>query len=178
MALYGNSHLTGNERFFDDNEIIVTKTDLSGKLTYANRTFLNTAGYSESECMGKPHNLIRHPDMPRSVFSMLWDTIEDGKEIFAYVINRSKNGDHYWVLAHVTPSIDQGGNIVGYHSNRRVPNRLVVEQSIVPFYKDLISIEKAASSHKEGMAKAVAKVKEVVSQKHTEFNEFILSLGS
>ena len=65
--------------------------------------------------------------MPRCVFELLWNTVQDGKELFAYVNNRSSNGDNYWVFAHVTPSFDTTGNIVGYHSNRRVPNREVLE---------------------------------------------------
>jgi PAS domain S-box-containing protein len=78
---------TGRERTWGDEEIIVSKTDLKGIITYANRTFLNVAGYTEEEVLGKPHNMIRHPDMPRCVFKLLWDTIESGNEIFAYVKN-------------------------------------------------------------------------------------------
>jgi len=118
--------LTNVEQFFEENEIIVSKTDLKGRLTYCNDVFLRIAGYEEKECLGKPHNMIRHPDMPRAVFDLLWETLHDGREIFAYVVNRCKNGDHYWVLAHVTPSIDGSGNINGYHSNRRVPDRKVL----------------------------------------------------
>ena len=72
---------------------------------------------------GQAHNIIRHPDMPRCVFDLLWKTIAGGEEIFAYVKNMAKNGDHYWVFAHVTPTFDAGGRIMGYHSNRRVPER-------------------------------------------------------
>ena len=88
--------VTGHEVFFDDDEIIVSKTDLTGKITYANDMFLRIAGYKEVEVLGQPHSLIRHPDMPRSIFKLLWDTISAGGEIFAYVMNRCKNGDHYW----------------------------------------------------------------------------------
>ncbi|MBT3307547.1 MAG: PAS domain S-box protein [Alphaproteobacteria bacterium] len=84
-----DSSLTGVERFFEDDEIIVSKTDLKGRVTYANRVFLRLAGYTEQEVLGQPHSIIRHPEMPRCVFKLLWDTLEDGKEIFAYVINRS-----------------------------------------------------------------------------------------
>ena len=111
------------ERTFKENEIIVSKTDLKGIITYANRTFLEVAMYSEEEVLGQPHSMIRHPDMPRCVFKFLWDTIASGKEIFAYVKNMAKNGDHYWVFAHVTPTFDSEGKIIGYHSNRRCPER-------------------------------------------------------
>ncbi len=66
--------------------------------------FLTIAGYTEREVLGQPHSMIRHPDMPRGVFALLWETIASGSEIFAYVVNLAKNGDHYWVFAHVTPT--------------------------------------------------------------------------
>ena len=87
--------ITGKERFFADDELIVSKTDLKGRITYANNLFLEIADYSEKEVLGQPHSLIRHPDMPRSIFKLLWDTIQGGSEIFAYVINGTKFGDHY-----------------------------------------------------------------------------------
>lgn len=105
-----------------DDELIVSKTDLKGRITYANDVFLRVANLAPREALGAPHSLIRHPDMPRCVFKLLWDTIESGEEIFAYVINLAGNGDHYWVFAHVTPSFDASGRMVGYHSNRRRPS--------------------------------------------------------
>ena len=92
-ALYGNPSLTGVEKTFSPDEIIVTKTDLQGRISYGNRTFFRMCGYSEQECIGAQHNLIRHPDMPRCVFKLLWDTLQSGREVFAYVNNRSRNGD-------------------------------------------------------------------------------------
>ena len=107
------NQLTGIERTFRPDEIIVTKTDLKGRITYANELFCRIAGYTHDEVMGAPHCIIRHPEMPHGVFKLLWDTIEAGQEIFAYVINRAANGDHYWVLAHVTPSFGEDGKVNG-----------------------------------------------------------------
>lgn len=76
---------TGKERFFNENELIVSKTDTGGRITYANDVFLRVAGLTENDALGAPHSLIRHPDMPRAVFKLLWDTIASGQEIFAYV---------------------------------------------------------------------------------------------
>ncbi len=177
MTLYGNPQLTGREKAFGDDEIIVSKTDLTGKLTYGNRTFYRMAGLSEKECLGEQHNIIRHPEMPRCVFDLLWSTIKDGKEIFAYVNNRSANGDNYWVLAHVTPSFDASGNITGYHSNRRNPNRQVIDNHIVPLYRDLLAIENAASSPKQGLKDGYTKVVGLLDDLKMGFNEFIFSLG-
>ncbi len=140
-----STKLTGVERFFEPDEIIVSKTDLKGCITYANQVFERISGFTEPELLGKNHNLIRHPEMPRCVFKFLWDTIEARKEIFAYVVNRCKNGDHYWVFAHVTPSFDDADRIVGYHSNRRVPSREALDQ-IKPIYAELLREEKKHSN--------------------------------
>lgn len=113
--------LTGVARTFGDDELIVSKTDARGVITYANDVFLRISGYPEDEVIGAPHNLVRHPDSPRGLFKLLWDQIGAGKEVFAYINNMAKNGDHYWVLAHVSPSFDPRGKLIGYHSNRRSP---------------------------------------------------------
>ena len=168
--------LTGVEQFFDENEIIVSKTDLKGRLTYCNDVFLRIAGYTEQECLGEPHSMIRHPDMPRCIFGLLWETIQDGREIFAYVVNRCKNGDHYWVQAHVTPSRDGSGNIVGYHSNRRVPDRKIVEETIIPLYKGLLAEEQRHANAKDGLKASTEMVMNLLNEKSMEYDEFVFSL--
>jgi PAS domain S-box-containing protein len=125
---------TGRESFLDLEEIIVSKTDLKGRITYANDVFLRVARMTEAEVIGAPHNIIRHPEMPRAVFQLLWERIESGHECFAYVLNMAKNGDHYWVFAHVTPSRDAKGTITGYHSNRRKPDPGQIA-AVAPLYK-------------------------------------------
>ncbi|MGE5764846.1 MAG: PAS domain-containing protein [Mycobacterium leprae] len=104
---------SGVERTFGEDEIIVTKTDPRGVITYANRVFLRVSAYDEPDVIGQPHNLIRHPGMPRTVFQLLWDTIRGGREMFAYIVNLAADGAHYWVFAHVTPSFGPAGRIVG-----------------------------------------------------------------
>lgn len=177
MALYGNPDVTGRERTFDENDIIVSKTDIAGKIVYGNRTFYHLADMNESECLKKPHNLVRHPEMPRAIFDLLWSTIQSGNEIFAYVMNRAKNGDHYWVFAHVTPSRDSSGNITGYHSNRRAPNRKVLTENIIPLYKDLIKVEKSHTSPKDGLAASGKVISDMLAKNKSSFNEFMFSLG-
>lgn len=176
-ALQENPSLTGVEKNFGTDEIIVTKTDLKGKITYANRTFYKLAEYREKEIIGSQHNIIRHPKMPRCVFKLLWDTLKSGKEIFAYVNNRSKNGDSYWVFAHVTPSFDGSGNAIGYHSNRRVPNKQVLSQHIIPLYKKLLAVEAANSSPKDGMEAAFGAIEDLLKESKVTFNQFMFSLG-
>lgn len=172
----GRITLTGTERTFNKDEIIVSKTDLKGRITYANRTFLKIAGYEERDVIGAPHSLIRHPDMPRCVFKLLWDTLEAKKEIFAYVINRSANGDHYWVFAHVTPSFDGEGNITGYHSNRRVADKRVLDQTIIPLYRALLEIENKKDNRKEGMNDGVSHLADLLKQKGVGYDELVFSL--
>lgn len=167
---------TGVERFFGDDEVIVSKTNLKGHMTYTNRVFMRIAGYDEHELLGQPHSLIRHPDMPRCIFKFLWDTIQQKRDIFAYVINMCKNGDHYWVLAHVTPSLNAAGEIVGYHSNRRVPGRNVLDQTIIPLYKQLLAEEEKHKNRKEGMNKAYQMLQNIIQEKGIGYDELIFAL--
>ena len=168
--------LTGTERYFDDTDVIVSKTDTKGWITYANETFLEIADYGEDEVVGKPHSLIRHPDMPRCVFKLLWDTVQAGQELFAYVINRTKFGDHYWVLAHVTPSFDKDGAVVGYHSNRRVPRRDVITGVITPLYRQLVDAEHRAHNPKDGLAASAAMLAGILKDKGTSYDKWVLTL--
>lgn len=130
----------GTERVFGTEEIIVSKTDTRGIIRYANDVFLRVSGYTEEEVLGRPHSLIRHPRMPRGVFHLLWSTLEQGQEIFAYIDNLAADGSHYWVLAHVTPSFGPGGRITGYHSNRRCPDRSAIA-AIRPLYDRMLAEE-------------------------------------
>lgn len=166
---------TGRELHFGEDEIIVSKTDLQGRITYANDVFQRVSGYTERELLGAPHSILRHPDMPRSVFSLLWSRIQAGKEIFAYVVNLARNGDHYWVLAHVTPSFTEDGTIVGYHSNRRVPDRQAID-TIVPLYRELLAIEARATTHSAGIGAATAALEAKLQKASVSYDAFVFSL--
>jgi len=167
---------TNVEQFFDRSEIIVSKTDLKGRITYANRTFARLAGYSEAELLGQPHSIIRHPDMPRAVFKLLWDTLAERNEVFAYVKNLARDGSFYWVFAHVTPSMDADQNVVGYHSNRRVPRREVVSNVIEPLYASLLAEENAVANKKEGLARSSKMLTDIIRSKARSYDELIFSL--
>jgi PAS domain S-box-containing protein len=166
--------LTGQELTFREDQIIVSKTDPRGVLTYVNKLFLDISGYTEAEMLGRPHNVIRHPHMPRCVFKLMWDTLKTRQEIFAYVVNRCKNGDHYWVLAHVTPTLAPGGEIIGYHSSRRAPKRQALN-IIEPLYRELLSIEQTQGS-RAGMEAAFAHLLAQAKQHGQQYDQFILSL--
>ena len=170
-----DTHLTGVERFFDSNDIIVSKTDVSGKMTYVNDVFIQISGYVEPELIGKPHSMIRNPDMPKCVFWLLWDYLKRGEEIFAYVNNRCKNGDNYWVFAHATPNFDERGQIVGFHSNRRVPERRAID-AVKPLYAQLLSIEQTAANSRDGMEQSKSALMQTLKQIGKPYDEFVLSL--
>lgn len=168
--------LTGIERRLHVDDLIVSKTDLQGRITYANRTFLEISGYGEDELLGRPHNVIRHPQMPRCVFKYLWDTIAAGREVFAYVVNRCKNGDHYWVFAHVTPTFDAQGRIVSYHSNRRAPLRSAIPP-IELLYRRLLAEEQHHTGPREAWQASLPLLMETLQQRGVTYDEFIFSLS-
>lgn len=167
---------TGVERPFGPEQIIVSKTDRKGLIRYANDVFVEVSGYAEAELLGAPHNLIRHPDMPMAVFQLLWDTIEAGDEIFAYVINLAADGGHYWVLAHVTPSFGPHGEIVGYHSNRRwVPP--AVRTQVADLYAAIRAAEAGDAPKKQRIAAGLAAVQAHLASAGLTYDEFVWSLA-
>lgn len=163
---------TGKEQFFGEEEIIVSKTDLRGRITYVNEVFLQISGFREDELLGQPHSMIRHPEMPRAVFKLLWDTISSGQEIFAYVKNMCKNGDHYWVYAHVTPTLGNSGEILGYHSSRRTPDRRAVE-TVEMIYSKLLEEERKPHDSRKGLDASTSLLTAMLEQKGQSYSEFI-----
>jgi PAS domain S-box-containing protein len=165
-----------NEIVMRDDDFIVSKTDLKGRITYANRIFMEFSGFEESFLIGKQHNVIRHPDMPRAIFKLLWSEVEAGREIFAYVKDICADGSYYWVLANVTPSFDEAGKVVGYYSVRRKPNPNAIRY-ITDLYKRLLKIEADAGS-KEAIAASTRYMNEILTEKGISYEEFILQLQS
>lgn len=166
---------TGNESRFDSEEIIVSKTDLNGRITYANDVFLRVSGYTEAEVIGQPHSVLRHPEMPRCVFRLLWKTIQNGEEMFAYVVNLAKNGDHYWVYAHVTPTFGPDGALVGFHSNRRCPEAAALDK-IRPLYASLLAAERGETSKADAIAKSEALLSALLAERGVRYDQFVFTL--
>jgi len=175
LAVRNRNLLTGVERTFGADEVIVSKTDLKGLITYANDVFQRVGGYAEDELIGAPHSILRHPDMPRCVFKFLWDRISAGHEVFAYVLNRAKNGDHYWVHAHVTPSYGPDGTLAGYHSNRRLPERAAIDK-VRPLYASLLAAERAEASPAAGLERGMAALAGFVRGTGMEYDELVFTL--
>jgi PAS domain S-box-containing protein len=167
---------TGREISFADDEIIVSKTDLRGVITYANDVFERVSGYTEAELLGQPHNVIRHPGMPRTVFRLLWDTLQREREIFAYVLNLNKHGDAYWVFAHVTPSYDPAHQLIGYHSNRRTPYPDALPK-VKQLYATLLAEEKRHAQPRAGIEAGLALVHKQLAAAGLDYDEFVFSLS-
>jgi aerotaxis receptor len=139
-----NQPVTNQEQIFNDGESIVSKTDLKGNITYVNPYFIEISGFDESELMGAPQNIVRHPDMPVEAFKDLWATLQSGVPWNGLVKNRCKNGNFYWVMANVTPILENG-KAVGYMSVRTKPGHQAVVQA-----------EQAYRLFREGKAKGLA----------------------
>ena len=166
---------TNVEKVMREDDFIVSKTDTRGIITYCNEIFIEFAKYSNTELIGQNHNIIRHPDMPRVIFKLLWDTIQSDKEINAYVKNMASDGSYYWVFANITPVKNEQGKIVGYYSVRRKPDTSILNNTIIPLYRTLLEEEK-----KHGVAtqmEASGKIlNDLLKEKGMSYEEFILSL--
>jgi len=117
--------ITDHEIVLDDHALLVSRTDINGRITFVNTEFVQISGFTEDELLGAPHNLVRHPHMPKEAFADLWATVKDGRPWEGFVKNRTKSGDYYWVRANVTP-ITEDGTVIGYVSIRSKPTRAQV----------------------------------------------------
>jgi len=131
------------EIILDPKRYIVSETDAKGKITYVNDYFMEVSGYSEDELIGKPHSIVRHPDMPKVVFKLLWETISQGKNINAVVKNLAKDGRYYWIFTEfeIRKNTDTG-EVIGYHASRKTISKHVIE-IIAELYAELLKIEKS-----------------------------------
>ncbi|CAK0772437.1 Aerotaxis receptor Aer [Gammaproteobacteria bacterium] len=165
---------TSVEKKMREEDFIVSKTDLTGKIIYGNRIFIEFSGFTEKELLNKQHSIIRHPDMPRGVFKFLWDTIQAGNECFAYVKNMSKDGSFYWVFANVTPSFDIQGNMIGYFSVRRKPKSQAIT-TMTEVYRAMLAAEKRVPP-RDACNTSLALLTKILAEKGVSYEEFILTL--
>ncbi|MDY0121335.1 MAG: PAS domain-containing protein [Sulfurimonas sp.] len=156
--------------YMKEDDFIVSKTDLKGRITYGNEIFIKMSGYSEQELLGAPHNILRHEDMPALVFKLLWERIQNKQAINAYVKNKCKNGDFYWVFANVTPSYDQNSKPIGYYSVRRRPEPKALEV-IEPIYKALLDAQKNG-----GITASEKLLHDTLNKEGVSYDEFIINL--
>ena len=170
------SHIepTKREFFLPDDQLIITKTDTQGRLIYCNPIFIEISGYSEAELLGQQHNIVRHPDMPRGLFHLLWETLKAGGEFNGYLKNLRKDGGFYWVFANITPSYATDGALLGYYSVRRRPEKeaLVFLEGL---YREMVESEKATRG-KKAIAASTAVMNALLSERGVDYDPFIFSL--
>ena len=165
---------TRNERIMREDDFIVSKTDLKGLITYGNEIFIEFSGYTEHELLGSQHNIVRHPDMPRAAFKLAWDTIQAGREFFAYVKNMSKDGGFYWVFTHITPDFGPRGEIVGYYSVRRCPRRDALAK-IEPVYRQMLDAERAAGA-RDAIGAGTKVLTDLLQQSRMSYEQLVFAL--
>jgi len=159
-----------NNVILDEDDFIISKTDINGNILYCNEMFSKISGYDASDLIGANHNLIRHPDMPKLAFKILWDLIKEKKEFFGFVKNLIKDGSYYWVFAYITPDFDNNGNIISYTSVRRKATQSAID-TIIPIYKLLIDAEKSG-----GVEASFKVLNNYLKEHNTSYDEFIINL--
>lgn len=165
-----------HEILLAEDEFIVSKTDPSGRLSYINRTFMDISGFIESELIGQQHNIIRHPDMPRGVFQLMWEELKADREFFGFVKNICKDGSFYWVFANVTPDYDERNNLRGYYSVRRKPTVAAVKE-ISEIYAQMRAAELNGDRRNAG-DRSIALLADVVSREHAGYDQFVQQLNA
>lgn len=120
------------ERTYPDGKLIVSRTDINGIITHVNDAFVEISGYEVDELIGKPHYILRHPDMPKAAYEDLWNTVEAGQKWHGYVKNLCKDGSHYWVYATIVPNVRRG-ETTGFTSVRRKPSRSKIEAAAIQY---------------------------------------------
>jgi len=129
---------------WDKTQVIMSKTNAFGIIEYANEVFVDVSGYEDYELMGQPHNIIRHPDMPKVIFKVLWENLKNGKNFHAIVKNLAKSGRFYWVITDFEISRNENDVIVNYFARRQAVPQEVIALHIEPLYKKLLQIEAAS----------------------------------
>jgi len=158
------------EIILDNNKMLLSITDTRGIITYCNEDFVETSEYQEWELAGAAHNIIRHPDMPRVVFKLMWSRIQNGDNIIAIVKNLAKSGRYYWVMTDFVIKEDANGNVTGYKAYRRPAPRKAIE-AVTPLYKKLIKIEEV-----KGMDAAEDFLIGYLDSQNTSYDELIEGL--
>ncbi len=170
------SRILDEEIILNPKKYILSKTDTKGIIEYGNDYFVEISGYREDELIGQPHNVIRHPDMPKVIFKLLWQRIQSRDNIVAVVKNLSKDGRYYWVMTEFEIKIDKITNeITGYFAYRKAAPRKAIEK-IAPLYKKLLDIEKVGGV--EGSQKYLAALLEAENKTYDKFIDDITGRNS
>lgn len=165
---------TSEEIRMAEEDFIVSKTDHRGKITYCNEIFIRFSGYEEADLISQPHNIIRHPDMPRSIYRFMWEVLQSKQEFFGIVKNLSKNGAYYWTYANVTPSFDEHSKLIGFYSVRRQPSPKILKL-LEPIYQQMIAEEGRHNNSEKSMDASFKILTDFLAKQGLEYKEFIYS---
>jgi len=167
--------ITNNEIILAPSDTIQSRTDTRSVITHANPTFSRIAHYSIEELVGQPHNIVRHPHMPRSVYAVMWNMIQRGEEFFGFVKNRAKNGDHYWVFTRVSARRDANGEINGFMSIRVAPPKREAIAEWDAVYAQVCAIEAALQRDQQVAAGTQAIVDYLASKGHSSLTSYVMT---
>ena len=156
---------------WDKTKTIMSKTDAKGVIEYVNQVFMDVCGYNEAELIGKPHNVIRHPDMPKLVFKLLWDNLKVGNNFIGVIKNLAKSGEYYWVITDFEMRRDATGNITHYIARRKSVPKAVIENYVAPLYETLLKLEKVG-----GMELSSRFFKNYLAKQGKDYIDFIIDV--
>ena len=151
--------------------VVISETDVYGRITNVNDVFCNVCGYSATEMVGQPHSIIRHPDMPKLIFKLLWDNIKLGNNFIGVIKNLAKSGEYYWVITDFEMRRDGDGNITHYIARRRSVPKGVIDNYVAPFYDTLLKLEKIG-----GMELSTRFFKNYLAKQGKDYIDFIIDI--
>ena len=158
---------------WDKTKTLISETDVKGTITNVNDVFCAVAHYSASELIGQPHNLIRHPDMPKLIFKLLWDNLKVGNNFVGVIKNLAKTGEYYWVVTDFEMRRDAMGNITHYIGRRKSVPEAAINNYLAPFYESLLKMEKIG-----GVELSSRFFKNYLAKQGKDYIDFVISIMS
>ena len=158
---------------WDKTKTLISETDVKGTITNVNDVFCAVAHYSASELIGQPHNLIRHPDMPKLIFKLLWDNLKVGNNFVGVIKNLAKTGEYYWVVTDFEMRRDAMGNITHYIGRRKSVPEAAINNYLAPFYESLLKMEKIG-----GVELSSRFFKNYLTKQGKDYIDFVISIMS
>ena len=156
---------------WNKSQVVISETDIYGRITNVNDVFCNVCGYSPEEMIGQPHSIIRHPDMPKLVFKLLWDNLKVGNNFIGVIKNLAKSGEYYWVITDFEMRRDATGNITHYIARRKSVPKAVIENYVAPLYETLLKLEKVG-----GMELSSRFFKNYLAKQGKDYIDFIIDV--
>ena len=156
---------------WNKSQVVISETDVYGRITNVNDVFCNVCGYSPEEMIGQPHSIIRHPDMPKLIFKLLWDNLKVGNNFIGVIKNLAKSGEYYWVITDFEMRRDATGNITHYIARRKSVPKAVIENYVAPLYETLLKLEKVG-----GMELSSRFFKNYLAKQGKDYIDFIIDV--